>query len=128
MSAVRLKIFPKTADSAIPSHRGITKLMALPTANKKDGNTKSVGVNPCQAACCKGAKVGSPPGVFTIIIKQMVIPLNTSRERNLLELLIGQFCSYQYTQFIKTDYSGLFELGLIKLKSNNKTAKPASAK
>lgn len=54
--------------------------MAFPTANKKEGNTKSVGVNPCQFACSKGEKVVAPfPGVFTIIIKQIVIPLNTSR-------------------------------------------------
>jgi hypothetical protein len=32
------------------SHFGNTKLIALPTANKKEGKTKSVGVNPFQAA------------------------------------------------------------------------------
>jgi hypothetical protein len=58
--------------------------MALPTANKKDGKTKSVGVKPFHCACKNGAKVAAPsPGVFTIIIKQMVIPLNTSRDKNL---------------------------------------------
>ena len=29
----------------------------MPTANKNDGNTKSVGVKPCQCACSKGEKV-----------------------------------------------------------------------
>ena len=37
------------------SSRGITNAMALPTANKKNGNTKSVGVTPCQPACSNGA-------------------------------------------------------------------------
>ena len=58
------------------------KLMALPTANKNDGNTRSVGVKPCQVACSRGAKGVAPlPGVFTMIIKQMVMPRNTSSER-----------------------------------------------
>jgi len=35
-------------------HFGITKLKALPTANKKEGNTRSVGVNPCHCACNNG--------------------------------------------------------------------------
>jgi hypothetical protein len=58
--------------------------MALPTANKKEGNTKSVGVNPFHSACKNGANVAAPsPGVFTMIIKQIVIPLNTSSDKNL---------------------------------------------
>jgi hypothetical protein len=66
------------------SHLGNTKLIEFPTANKKEGKTKSVGVNPFHLACKKGAKVTDPsPGVLTIIIKQMTMPLNTSRERNL---------------------------------------------
>ena len=66
------------------SHLGKTKLIALPIANKKEGNTKSVGVKPCHLACNKGANVSAPsPGVFTMIIKQMVIPLKTSRDKNL---------------------------------------------
>ena len=57
--------------------------MALPTANKKEGNTKSVGVKPCQCACNKGAYVVALlPVVFTIIIRQIVIPLKTSRAVN----------------------------------------------
>jgi hypothetical protein len=61
---------------------GIEKLMAFPTTNRKVGNTRSVGVNPCHAACDKGAKGVAPlPGVFTMIIKQIVMPLKTSRAR-----------------------------------------------
>ena len=66
------------------SKLGKTKLSAFPTANKKDGNTKSVGVNPCQLACLKGAKVcNASPGVLTMIIKQIVIPRKTSNDKNL---------------------------------------------
>jgi hypothetical protein len=62
---------------------GSIKLNEFPTANKKEGKTKSVGVNPCQLACKKGAKVSEgSPGVFTMIIKQMVIPLKTSKDKN----------------------------------------------
>jgi hypothetical protein len=85
MSAVRFVILNRKAGPLNLSHLGKTKLIALPMANKKEGNTKSVGVKPFQLACIKGAKVCAPsPGVFTKIIKQMVIPLNTSKERNLL--------------------------------------------
>jgi hypothetical protein len=66
------------------SKLGKTKLSALPTANKKDGKTKSVGVKPCQLACLKGAKVcNASPGVLTMIIKQIVIPRKTSNDKNL---------------------------------------------
>ena len=34
---------------------GITKDKALPTAKRKKGNTRSVGVRPCQGACAKGS-------------------------------------------------------------------------
>jgi hypothetical protein len=84
MSAVRFVIFNKKTGLLNLSHLGKTKLMAFPMANKKEGNTKSVGVKPCQSACKKGAKVWAPsPGVFTMIIKQMVIPLKTSSDKNL---------------------------------------------
>jgi len=56
--------------------------MAFPTANKNDGNTRSVGVKPCQAAWFSMAKGSAPlPGVFTIIMKQTVIPRNTSSDK-----------------------------------------------
>ena len=54
MIAVRLKIFRKTSDWLKEFHFAITKLIAFPTANKKEGNTRSVGVNPCQCACSSG--------------------------------------------------------------------------
>ena len=85
MSAVRFVILNKKAGVLNLSHLGKTKLMAFPMANKKEGNTKSVGVKPCQLACIKGAKVCAPsPGVFTMIIKQMVIPLKTSKDKKRL--------------------------------------------
>jgi hypothetical protein len=56
--------------------------MAFPTAKRKEGNTRSVGVNPCQCACSRGEYVNLLPDVFTMIIKQIVIPLKTSRARN----------------------------------------------
>ena len=54
MIAVRLKILPSTCDWLRLFHLFITKLMALPTANRKEGKTRSVGVNPCQWACSSG--------------------------------------------------------------------------
>ena len=43
----------KTLDPA-SRNLGITNDSAFPTANKKNGKTRSVGVQPCQSACCKG--------------------------------------------------------------------------
>jgi hypothetical protein len=54
MSKVRLVIFFQKAALLPASNFGITKAIALPTANKKKGNTKSVGVTPCQGACLRG--------------------------------------------------------------------------
>src|SRR4051812_12144329 len=88
ISAVRLIIFQTTSELLCPANFFIAKLMALPTANKNEGNTRSVGVKPNQAACWSGAKGVAPlPGVFTIIIKQIVIPRKTSSERNLFGFL-----------------------------------------
>src|SRR5438105_6873997 len=82
MSSVRFNIFATTAGVLIASHLRITKLRALPTANIKEGNTRSVGVNPCHLACSKGAKVKASLGdVFTMIMKQMVMPRKTSSAR-----------------------------------------------
>jgi hypothetical protein len=81
---LRLKMVSSTFALPAFSKLGKTKLSELPTANKKDGNTKSVGVNPCQLACLKGAKVcNASPGVLTMIIKQIVIPRKTSNDKNL---------------------------------------------
>ena len=75
---VLFKIFPNTCDCDKLFHFFITKLIALPTANMKEGKTKSVGVKPCYAAWFNGAyAVALLPGVFTIIIKQTVMPRNT---------------------------------------------------
>ena len=83
---IKLRLKMLKSSFALPafSKLGNTKLSELPIANKKDGKTKSVGVKPCQLACIKGAKVCAPaPGVLKMIIKQMVIPLKTSRAVNL---------------------------------------------
>ena len=62
------------------AHLSITKLMALPTAKRNEGKTRSVGVKPCHWACNNGEYVVCPlPGVFTMIMKQTVMPRNTSR-------------------------------------------------
>src|SRR5690242_2538824 len=85
MMTVRFKIFPTTSAFPKPAHFCITKLIAFPTAKRKEGKTRSVGVKPCHLACNKGEKVTeSSPAVFTMIIKQMVIPRNTSRAKNRL--------------------------------------------
>ena len=60
--------------------RGMVKAMAFPTANKKNGNTRSVGVQPCHPAWSKGGYMYFQlPGLFTSIIKATVAPLNTSK-------------------------------------------------
>jgi len=82
IKTVRFSILSKNVPLPISLHLFIEKLIAFPTANKNDGNTRSVGVNPCQLACNRGAKGVAPlPGVFTMIMKQTVIPRNTSSER-----------------------------------------------
>lgn len=86
---VRLSTFPKNAPSSSWRYFSIEKLIAFPTANKKDGKTRSVGVNPCQLACRKGPNGVAPsPGVFTIIMKHTVSPRKTSRARKRVADLI----------------------------------------
>src|SRR5688500_14907993 len=88
MSIVRFKIFLIKTASLICLYLSKEKDMALPTAKRNDGKTRSVGVKPCHAACCRGAKGAAPlPGVFTIIIKQMVIPRKTSSDKKRCETL-----------------------------------------
>ena len=48
MRKVLFKTFFQNTAGPAASSFGNTKAMALPTANKKKGNTKSVGVHPCQ--------------------------------------------------------------------------------
>ena len=79
MIKVLFSIFPTTCPWLIVWNFFIAKLIALPTANRKEGKTRSVGVNPCQAECCNWEKERvSLPGVLTMIIKQTVIPLKMS--------------------------------------------------
>jgi hypothetical protein len=70
---------PATFPLPIPAILGMVKAMALPTAKRKEGNTRSVGVNPCHEACSSGSKGADPAWLFTMIMKHTVIPLNTSR-------------------------------------------------
>tara|TARA_B100001029_G_C14753455_1_gene282059 strand:- start:267 stop:482 length:216 start_codon:yes stop_codon:yes gene_type:complete len=56
-------------------------LIDVPTKNKKKGKTKSVSVHPCHLACSKGEYTYPQlPGLLTIIIRAMVIPLKISME------------------------------------------------
>lgn len=53
--------------------------------NRKNGNTKSATGNPIQSACFSGIYVFfNDPGLFTRIISATVIPLNISKDINLL--------------------------------------------
>ena len=84
MSKVLFITFVRKVELLIRLYLSREKLIALPTANKNEGNTRSVGVKPCHEACSNGAKGAAPlPGVFTMIIKQIVIPLKTSSAKNL---------------------------------------------
>src|SRR5579875_4046489 len=96
--------------------------MALPTANKKEGNTRSVGVKPCHCACSSGAKGVAPlPGVFTIIIKQMVMPRNTSNAKkrsdtlfiNRVFIVKDWVKCYCKLRFLEKAANGNFLLGMV---------------
>ena len=81
ISIDRVITFLQKTASPAASSRGITKAMALPTANRKKGNTRSVGVKPCQGACSRGSNICPQlPGLFTRIIRHTVAPLKTSSE------------------------------------------------
>src|SRR5665811_1376360 len=58
---VLLNIFRKKAASLTIRYLSSEKLIALPTANKKEGNTRSVGVKPCHVACSKGCLLYTSP-------------------------------------------------------------------
>ena len=59
-----------------------------PVMNTNDGKTKSVGVKPCHLACSSGSKaMAQSPGVFTIIIKHIVMPLKISRDSKRIFIL-----------------------------------------
>src|SRR5690606_13617524 len=57
MRIVLFITFLKNALLPLSCRRGITNAMAFPTAKRKNGNTRSVGVHPCQGACFKGANM-----------------------------------------------------------------------
>jgi hypothetical protein len=81
-----------------------TKLKALPTANKKDGNTKSVGVNPFQSACFNGQNVVAPfPEVFTMIIKQIVNPRKTSKAVKRDAMVLVEVVDVIFLEFVQVN-------------------------
>lgn len=50
--------------------------IATPAMKRKEGNTRSVGVQPCHEACLRGEKTcDHVPGVLTRIMNAIVIPL-----------------------------------------------------
>ncbi|EJZ40536.1 hypothetical protein LEP1GSC178_1329 [Leptospira licerasiae str. MMD4847] len=56
--------------------------MEAPTAKRKKGNTKSVGVHPSHFACLRGQYIlDQVPGLFTRIIPATVNPLKRSIDR-----------------------------------------------
>src|ERR1044072_7557806 len=56
-------------------------VIETPTMKRKNGKTRSVGVQPLHAACSSGQQMCShDPGLFTRIIPAIVIPRNTSSE------------------------------------------------
>jgi hypothetical protein len=90
MITVRLNIL--LIKAASDSNFFLEKLKALPTANRNDGKTRSVGVKPIHGAWSSGAHTFAPePGAFTMIMKQMVMPLKISSAVN-LSVLIAMLC------------------------------------
>src|SRR5262249_11776975 len=60
--------------------------IATPTMKRKNGKTRSVGVQPFHCACCSGQyALGSSPALLTRIIAAIVAPRNTSRETKRLD-------------------------------------------
>jgi hypothetical protein len=81
MSRERVITFLRKVAVPASSNRGITNDKAFPTANKKNGKTRSVGEQPCQGAWASGAyKFDQLPGLFTSIMNATVAPRKTSRE------------------------------------------------
>ena len=54
MMTVRLMVLRQNTELGCASYLYITNASAFPTANKKEGKTRSVGVKPCQLACKQG--------------------------------------------------------------------------
>ena len=64
--------------------------MDIPIINMKNGNTRSVGVNPFHSAWRNGAYIPvHEPGLFTNIIPAMVMPRKISSDNNLLEEILA---------------------------------------
>lgn len=55
----------------------------IPMMNRKKGKTKSQGVSPFHAECCKGAYDTLPPALLTRIIPATVMPLSASSDKSL---------------------------------------------
>ena len=62
----------------------------IPMMNRKKGKTKSQGVSPFHAECCKGAYDTLPPALLTRIIPATVMPLSASSDKSLF--LMGSAC------------------------------------
>ena len=82
MSSVRCATRRQNTAAGPVCSAGITKASALPTANRKNGNTRSVAVQPCHGAWASGGYIADQvPGLLTRIISATVAPRNTSSER-----------------------------------------------
>src|SRR5262245_16051451 len=70
-------------DSPASPRRPIAKAIDTPTMNRKNGKTRSVGVQPCHSACWSGGYTyRHDPGLFTSTMPATVAPRNTSSERS----------------------------------------------
>jgi hypothetical protein len=77
--AARTSTAPRSApaSSCLPNENAI----ATPTMNRKYGKIRSVGVQPCHAACSSGGYTCAQlPGLLTSSIAAIVAPRNTSSE------------------------------------------------
>ena len=91
---LRLKILYRMIFSDGLSNFLNAKGMALPTAKRKDGNTKSVNVQPFHSACSNCENGVAPlPCVFTIIMRKIVIPRNTSSVMKRCDCCFKIFCN-----------------------------------
>ena len=80
--AVRRQIFARAAPPGLCPNRFSENHADVPIAKRNDGNTRSVGVNPCHAAWCNGPQATlSLPGVFTMIMNAIVMPRKMSSAR-----------------------------------------------
>lgn len=81
--AARIIVFLAKSPVAAPFACALVKASTIetPTMNKKNGKIKSVGVQPCQGACCNGPYIyDQEPGLLTKIIAATVAPRKKSKE------------------------------------------------